>query len=217
VRVFGATAPFARRIEGGVGGMTWNLTPLPPSRRGKGERQTASSFPSPRRRGVRGEVPSRHIVVGQNVAAAKLQRAKELRREMTDAERLLWERLRRSQLGGFHFRRQQVIDGFIVDFYCHAAGLVLEVDGGVHARQAAYDEQRDLVLSRRGLRIVRIHNDEVLKKLDEVVVRIAQACGETGLSCAPDRACSDPRPGFRSPLAPARDRSRRAGPVGRAR
>ncbi len=98
---------------------------------------------------------------------------------MTEAESLLWERLRRNQLQGFHFRRQQVIDGFIVDFYCHAAALVLEVDGGVHAAQAAYDQERNLVLAWRGLRVLRVRNDEVLRDPDEVVARIAQACVET--------------------------------------
>ncbi len=98
---------------------------------------------------------------------------------MTEAEQLLWNRLRGNQLRGFHFRRQQVIDGFIVDFYCHAAGLVLEVDGGIHAAQGEYDEQRDLALSRRGLRVLRVRNGEVLRNLDEVVARVAQACEQT--------------------------------------
>src|SRR5574341_1072598 len=98
-------------------------------------------------------MPTRNIVVGQKVDATKLQRAKELRGGMTEAERMLWERLRGNRLRGFHFRRQQVIDGFIVDFYCHAAGLVVEVDGGVHAQRVGYDDERDGVLSRRGLRV----------------------------------------------------------------
>ena len=98
---------------------------------------------------------------------------------MTEAELILWQRLRRNQLRGFHFRRQQVIDGFIADFYCHAAGLVVEVDGGVHGGQAAYDEERDRVLSQRGLRVLRIGNDEVQRDLDGVLGRIAQACKET--------------------------------------
>ncbi|MGD0950718.1 MAG: DUF559 domain-containing protein [Candidatus Binatia bacterium] len=110
---------------------------------------------------------------------AKVQRAKQLRRQMTEAELILWQRLRRNQLRGFHFRREQVIDGFIADFYCHAAGLVIEVDGGVHCGQAAYDEERDRVLSQRGLRVLRIGNDEVQRDLDGVLGRIAQACKET--------------------------------------
>ena len=156
--------------------MRRNLTPLPPSRRGKGESE--SEHPSPRRRGARGEVQPQRIVVGQNVAPVKLQRAKELRRDMTEAERALWENLRGNLLG-FHFRRQQVIDGFIADFYCHAARLVVEVDGGVHAHRAEYDAQRDEVLQRRGLRILRIRNDDVQTNLAGVLARIARACGET--------------------------------------
>ena len=162
--------------------MRRNLTPLPPSRRGKGESESefedSSDYPSPRRRGARGEVPTQRIVVGQKVAPVKLQRAKELRRDMTPAERALWQHLRGNLLG-FHFRRQQLVDGFIVDFYCHAARLVVEVDGDIHEQQRTYDEQRDSVLLRRGLRVLRIRNEEVQQNLAGVLARIARACGET--------------------------------------
>ena len=124
-------------------------------------------------------MPVRNIVVGQKVDAVKLPRAKELRRAMTGAERMLWERLRGNRLHGVHFRRQQVIDGFIADFYCHAAGLVIEVDGGVHVQQTGYDAERDRVLSQHGLRILRISNEEIQTNLDGVLARIAQACEET--------------------------------------
>mgnify|MGYP001252608911 CR=1 FL=1 len=73
----------------------------------------------------------KQIVTGQKVSAAKEARAKELRREMTPAEGKLWMGLRANRLEGFHFRRQQVIEPYIVDFYCHQAALVIEVDGGV--------------------------------------------------------------------------------------
>ena len=69
--------------------------------------------------------------------------ARQLRQEMTPAEAILWKHLRTDQLGGLHFRRQQVLDGYIVDFYCHAAQLVIEVDGEVHASQHEYDAERD--------------------------------------------------------------------------
>ena len=75
---------------------------------------------------------SRKIVRGQNVQPEKLSLAKQLRHKMTPAERALWMALRRNGLDGFHFRRQQVIDGFIVDFYCDAAKLAIELDGTVH-------------------------------------------------------------------------------------
>jgi very-short-patch-repair endonuclease len=69
------------------------------------------------------------------------------------------------------FRRQQVIQGFIVDFYCHRAGLVIEVDGDVHDLQKEEDERREKVLSALGLRIVRFGNDEVMRSLSAVVGR----------------------------------------------
>jgi very-short-patch-repair endonuclease len=160
--------------------MRRNLTPLPPSRCGKGESESPPSPPLRVGEGLGERFPrARHIVAGQKVDATKVQRAKELRRQMTEAELILWQHLRRNQLRGFHFRRQQVIDGFIADFYCHAAGLVIEVDGGVHGEQAGYDEERDRVLAQRGLRVLRIGNDEVRRDLDGVLGRIAQACRET--------------------------------------
>lgn len=124
-------------------------------------------------------MPVKHIVAGQQVDAAKADLAKELRRRMTREERILWQRLRTNQLEGFHFRRQQVIDGYIVDFYCHTAALVVEVDGAVHQEQWEYDAQRDQVLTARGLRVLRIGNSEVRDNLVSVLARIAAACRET--------------------------------------
>jgi very-short-patch-repair endonuclease len=124
-------------------------------------------------------MPPRNIVIGQRVDAVKVQRAKELRRKMTPEERILWERLRGNRLEGLHFRRQQVIDGFIPDFYCHAAGLVVELDGSVHDDRLAYDAERDRVLSKRGIRILRIRNERVKQGLSEVLETIAAACRGT--------------------------------------
>jgi very-short-patch-repair endonuclease len=118
----------------------------------------------------------RYIIAGQRIDPAKLERAKELRRDMTAAERLLWAQLRTNRLDGFHFRRQQIIDGFTVDFYCHAAGLVIEVDGPVHGQQAEYDAERDCVLGGRGLRVLRVRNEEVLQNMEHVLARIRAAC-----------------------------------------
>ena len=120
----------------------------------------------------------RNIVIGQKVDSSKIQRAKELRRQMTEEERILWQHLRANRLHGFHFRRQQIIDGFIVDFYCHAAGLVVELDGGVHQQQTDYDSERDKILSGRGLRILRFDNEEIRRDLASVLNRIAEVCRE---------------------------------------
>lgn len=97
----------------------------------------------------------------------------ELRREMTPAEKLLWEELRANKLG-VHFRRQQVIAGFIVDFYCHKAASVVEVDGDIHDLQKDEDERREKVLREMGLRIARFGNDEVVRELSAVVGRISE-------------------------------------------
>jgi very-short-patch-repair endonuclease len=91
---------------------------------------------------------------------------------MTAAEAMLWERLRANRLAGFHIRRQQVIDGFIVDFYCYAAQLVIEVDGPVHKDQREYDAARDEVLARRGLQVVRFSNEAIERSLDDVIEKI---------------------------------------------
>ena len=113
----------------------------------------------------------KNIVTNQKVVKAKLQRAKELRQDMTPAEKVLWDELRANKLG-VHFRRQQVIAGFIVDFYCHIAALVIEVDGDIHDLQQEEDARREKALSELGLRVVRFRNDEVTKNLLVVVEKI---------------------------------------------
>ena len=111
------------------------------------------------------------IVYGSH-CEAKRSLARRMRREPTPAEARLWHALRGSQLGGCHFRRQQVIDGFIVDFYCHAAGLVAELDGGVHLSMGEYDAERAGILERRRLRVLRYSNDQVFRCLDRVLAEI---------------------------------------------
>jgi very-short-patch-repair endonuclease len=123
---------------------------------------------------------AKNIIVGQKVDDVKVQRAKELRQELTEEEKLLWQYLRKNRLGGFHFRRQQVIQGFIVDFYCHQAGLVVEVDGGVHEDQVEYDHDRDKVLEGLDLTIIRVKNEEIQNNLQSVLSVIEAACREKG-------------------------------------
>jgi very-short-patch-repair endonuclease len=152
--------------------------PQPTSRSGDG---TKNGLPSPLRGGAGGGVSSNptpvpNIIVGQPVAAEKLARAKELRRIMTPAERTLWSHLRADRLAGFHFRRQQVIDGFIVDFYCHSAALIVEVDGPIHDEQIEADTQRDGILTVRGFRIIRFRNEQVENDLPIVLMQIERLC-----------------------------------------
>ncbi len=120
-------------------------------------------------------MPVSKIVAGQKIAPQKLERAKQLRRDMTPEEKMLWEALRGNKLGS-HFRRQQIIAGFIVDFYCHAAALVIEVDGGGHERpdQKRFDAKRDRVLREMGLRTVRFPNRAISTSLPQVVEKIRE-------------------------------------------
>jgi very-short-patch-repair endonuclease len=118
-------------------------------------------------------MPIKNIIPGQRVTKEKLQRAKELRRDMTPAEKTLWQELRANKLG-VHFRRQQIIAGFIVDFYCHKAALVIELDGSVHDLQQKEDANREKALKDIGLRIVRFGNDEILRNLSTVLEKIKE-------------------------------------------
>ena len=119
---------------------------------------------------------TRGLVMRPQGAPEKFRQAEHLRRAMTPAEAILWQHLRTRRLQGYHFRRQHVIAGFIVDFYCHTAGLVVEVDGAVHTTQVAYDAERDTVLAAHGLHLMRVTNSEIEQNLPTVLTRIAAAC-----------------------------------------
>jgi very-short-patch-repair endonuclease len=97
-----------------------------------------------------------------------------LRLHETEPEKRLWQRLNKSQLNGFRFKRQHPIGYYITDFYCHKAKLVIEIDGGSHNafEQKLHDELRTEELRARGLSVIRFTNKEVLEHLDEVVKRI---------------------------------------------
>jgi len=90
------------------------------------------------------------IIQGQRVSASKAALPREMRREMTPEERILWNHLRQNRCAGLHFRRQQVISGFIVDFYCDGARLAVELDGAFH--DIDYDAERDRETSPHGRR-----------------------------------------------------------------
>ncbi|MCJ7623256.1 MAG: DUF559 domain-containing protein, partial [Anaerolineaceae bacterium] len=111
----------------------------------------------------------KRIITGQYIASEKNQKAKEMRNNPTPAEKILWEYLNNNQIQGLHFRRQQIIDGFIVDFYCHKIGLVIEVDGGIHEKQKDHDLERESILTSRGLHLVRFINIEVMNNIQEVI------------------------------------------------
>ncbi len=101
-----------------------------------------------------------------------LQKAKELRQKQTPAEQMLWQCLRANQLHGAKFRRQHNIGQYIVDFYCHTAKLVIELDGGIHELQKDRDSDRDTYLKANGLQVLRLQNEEITQNLPQVLQTI---------------------------------------------
>ena len=123
-------------------------------------------------------MPVKNIVRGQRVSTKQIERAKQLRHEMTPAERILWKEIKANKLNGLHFRRQQIIHGYFADFYCHQYALIVELDGGIHDTQKEYDADREENLISLGLRIIRFTNEEVNEDLKTVLQKIVAACGE---------------------------------------
>ena len=113
----------------------------------------------------------RGIVMGPH-DPAKAIAAEKMRHEMTPAESRLWQALKSNRLNGLHFRRQQVLAGFIVDFYCHAARLAVEVDGSVHNGRETEDEARDQVLGGSGIVVIRFSNNRILYDQRRVLAEI---------------------------------------------
>ena len=124
-----------------------------------------------------------NIVIGQKTNSTMIQIALEHRRNMTEEEKILWQCLRANRLHGFHFRRQQIIEKYVVDFYCHAAGLVVEIDGEIHAQQIESDKEREAHLAGLYLHVLRFKNEEIRNELSKVLTRIAVVCrARTNLS-----------------------------------
>lgn len=129
--------------------------------------------------------PSRHVVRGQYIEGEKLAFAKELRRKMTCEEALLWEQLRGNRLRGLHFRRQQIVDGFIVDFYCDAAALAIELDGGIHKSRMGRDAYRESAIRMKDVHVLRFPNHMVRERMPEVMDVIEQAVARQASSERP--------------------------------
>ncbi|MBI3901939.1 MAG: endonuclease domain-containing protein [Nitrosomonadales bacterium] len=108
----------------------------------------------------------------RRISLVTTARARSLRHDMTDAERLLWRALRGKQLNGQRFRRQHPIGQYIADFACIEQQIVVELDGGRHQEQLAYDEQRTTFLRLHGWQVLRFWNNDVLNNLDGVLSTI---------------------------------------------
>ncbi len=109
-----------------------------------------------------------------------LEFAKTMRSNATDAEHLMWQLLRAKRFMNLKFRRQHVIAPYIVDFYCHELGLVIELDDSQHGTEdgRAYDAERTKFLEALGLKIVRYWNYDVLNRADVVLVDLWNVCFE---------------------------------------
>ena len=122
------------------------------------------------------------------------QRAKELRKTQTPAEKILWSRLRNRGLCGLKFRRQHPVGPFIADFYCAQHRLVVELDGEVHLGLAEQDASRTTQLTAYGYQVLRVWNEEVEANPDQVLEKIAAACGVSALLPALGEGRAEGRP-----------------------
>jgi very-short-patch-repair endonuclease len=124
--------------------------------------------------GVRAEIAK---LAGSNRQIPKvlLERARELRKEQTPAEKILWECLRNRRFLNTKFRRQHNIDRYIVDFYCHEKLLVIELDCSIHANQQAEDYIRENWLQSNYFTVIRLSNEQIFNDIELVLDTIAQA------------------------------------------
>ena len=111
--------------------------------------------------------------------------ARNLRTNQTDAERLLWRHLRNRNICGHKFRRQQIVDPYIVDFVCPEKRLIVELDGGQHAERQSEDAARTEFLEHQGFRVMRFWNNEVLTNIEGVLYSIE--CALLGFPSPPAR------------------------------
>jgi very-short-patch-repair endonuclease len=112
-----------------------------------------------------------------NALPETFRTAKALRKNMTEAEKILWRKLRDRNLAGFKFRRQHPVGQYIVDFLCPGKGLVIEIDGGIHREpeKQEKDQNRQAELDRLGLKVLRFTNEEVQNDIENVLIKIEKA------------------------------------------
>ena len=138
---------------------SFGLTPWPPLQGGEGEESTRPYS----------------VVRNQKINPKKLELARHFRKNPTKSEDAVWQMLRNRQIKNLKWRRQQVIDGFIADFYCAELNVVLEIDGSVHDNEEVkeYDEFRTSVFASRGIRTFRLKNEDCDRQhLTELIEQI---------------------------------------------
>ncbi len=155
-------------LTGGARFISLRYPPVEQTVPSPGNQEGEQTVPSPIRGGGLGRGP--YTARRREILA----NAKELRKRTTDAEKIIWSVLRRSQMGGYKFRRQYSIGSYVADFACLEKQLIIELDGGQHSEQQSYDQKRDTFLREAGFTVLRFWNNEVIDNLDGVIEVIWQ-------------------------------------------
>ncbi len=103
----------------------------------------------------------------------KKEFARRLRKEATKEEKIVWEVLRNRKYLNLKFRRQHVVEGFVVDFFCYELDLAVGIDGKIHEMQKEYDELRQNIIEEKGIKFIRVTNEEIRKDVNILLERIA--------------------------------------------
>ena len=143
-------------------GEQFGLTPWPPLHGGEGEEPTRSQG----------------VIRNQKINPKKLELARQFRKNPTESEDLVWQMIRNRQIKNLKWRRKQVIDGFIADFYSAELNAVLEIDGSVHDADEAkeYDSYRTSIFESKGIRTFRLRNEDCDKQhLTELIENIIKS------------------------------------------
>ncbi|MBW4523233.1 MAG: DUF559 domain-containing protein [Scytolyngbya sp. HA4215-MV1] len=138
-----------------------------------GQDRPSPQTPLPEGEGLQDGELSKLVGRERTIPRSLLEKARELRKQQTPAETVLWECLRDRQLLNAKFRRQHNIGQIIADFYCHEAKLIIEVDGGIHRSQHDRDQIRDEWANAQGLTVLRLTNDEILENIEQALNKIA--------------------------------------------
>jgi very-short-patch-repair endonuclease len=101
-----------------------------------------------------------------------METARLLRKRMTSSENILWEKVKGKKILGLRIRAQHPIEFYIADLYCHAARLVIEIDGEIHSEQVEYDDGREAEIEKFGIKIIRFKNDEVNSDIENILKKI---------------------------------------------
>jgi len=110
--------------------------------------------------------------------------ARQLRKSQSDAEHRFWLHVRNRRLAGYKFRRQRPVGPYVVDFICESARVIVELDGGQHADQRRYDDNRDRYLRDRGYSVLRFWNNDVLQNMDGVLEAALRKLSDRALTRA---------------------------------